>query len=199
MFGISGFELFLILLFGFLIFGPDKLPAMAKTVGKAIAKFRNTQEEMSNVLKNDLYDKDSDQPFKNPLDALNKVGGAVKNASNDSSDMSVSKEEERPRVTRAGSTESFSERKARYERERAARKAAEQLDEGRDKAEVIGVAAAKKVTEAKDSVMKETAVKPAASVSGPASANIPTSTSKVSVKSKSTPKAKTTTDEGRGE
>ena len=29
MFGIGGFELFLILLFGFLIFGPDKLPAMA--------------------------------------------------------------------------------------------------------------------------------------------------------------------------
>ncbi|MEF2672829.1 twin-arginine translocase TatA/TatE family subunit, partial [Adlercreutzia sp.] len=41
MFGIGGFELFLILLFGFLIFGPDKLPAMAKTLGKAIAKFRN--------------------------------------------------------------------------------------------------------------------------------------------------------------
>ena len=34
MFGIGGFELFLILLFGFLIFGPDKLPAMAKTLGR---------------------------------------------------------------------------------------------------------------------------------------------------------------------
>ena len=33
-FGIGGTELFLILLFGFLIFGPDKLPAIAKTVGK---------------------------------------------------------------------------------------------------------------------------------------------------------------------
>ena len=33
MFGIGGFELFLILLFGVLIFGPDKLPAMAKTLG----------------------------------------------------------------------------------------------------------------------------------------------------------------------
>ena len=31
MFGIGGFELFLILLFGFLVFGPDKLPALAKT------------------------------------------------------------------------------------------------------------------------------------------------------------------------
>ena len=51
MFGIGGFELFLILLFGFLIFGPDKLPAMAKTLGKAIAKFRSAQDEMNKVIK----------------------------------------------------------------------------------------------------------------------------------------------------
>lgn len=70
MFGIGGFELFLILLFGFLIFGPDKLPAMAKTLGKAIAKFRNAQEEMTGVLKGEVFDKDADEPFKNPLDAL---------------------------------------------------------------------------------------------------------------------------------
>ena len=69
MFGIGGFELFLILLFGFLIFGPDKLPAMAKTIGKAIAKFRNAQEEMSGVLKGEMvFDKDAEDPFKNPLD-----------------------------------------------------------------------------------------------------------------------------------
>lgn len=65
MFGIGGFELFLILLFGFLIFGPDKLPAMAKTLGKAIAKFRNAQEEMSGVLKGEMvFDKDAEDPFK---------------------------------------------------------------------------------------------------------------------------------------
>ena len=56
MFGIGGFELFLILLFGFLIFGPDKLPAMARTLGKFIAKFRTAQEEMSGVLKNEVFD-----------------------------------------------------------------------------------------------------------------------------------------------
>ena len=39
MFGIGGFELFLILLFGFLIFGPDKLPQLAKTIGMAVQKF----------------------------------------------------------------------------------------------------------------------------------------------------------------
>ena len=68
--GIGGVELFLILLFGFLIFGPDKLPAMAKTLGKAIAKFRNAQEEMSGVLKGEMvFDKDAEDPYKKPLDA----------------------------------------------------------------------------------------------------------------------------------
>ena len=40
MFGIGGFELFIILLFGFLLFGPDKLPEMAKTLGSALRKFK---------------------------------------------------------------------------------------------------------------------------------------------------------------
>ena len=101
MFGIGGFELFLILLFGFLIFGPDKLPAMAKTLGKAINKFRSAQEEMNKVLKTEVYDPTSDEPFKNPLEALSKVGEIGKD----------DKEEK---------TESFSERKARYDKERAA-------------------------------------------------------------------------------
>ncbi len=61
MFGIGGFELFLILLFGFLIFGPDKLPAMAKTLGKAIAKFRSAQDEMNKVIKEEkIFDPDAE-------------------------------------------------------------------------------------------------------------------------------------------
>lgn len=99
MFGIGGFELFLILLFGFLIFGPDKLPAMAKTLGKAIAKFRSAQEEMNKVIKTEVYDPSSDEPFKNPLEALSKVGESAKNLGKDEK------------------SETFSERKARYDKE----------------------------------------------------------------------------------
>lgn len=50
MFGIGGFELFIILLFGFLIFGPDKLPEIARTVGAAIGKFKKAQDEMNQVI-----------------------------------------------------------------------------------------------------------------------------------------------------
>ena len=109
MFGIGANELLIILLFGFLIFGPDKMPAMAKTIGKAISKFRTAQEEMNNVIKNEVYDPSSEDPFSNPLDALSKV---------------------EKKVNREDRGESFTERKARYDRQRAAQKAAKDQAEG---------------------------------------------------------------------
>lgn len=116
MFGIGGFELFLILLFGFLIFGPEKLPDIAKTVGKAIAKFRSAQEEMNGVLKGEVFDKDSDEPFKNPLDMIDNAAAKASKASESAKKTAAQVSEK---------AESFSERKARYDRERAAKKAAE--------------------------------------------------------------------------
>lgn len=103
MFGIGGTELAIILVFAFLIFGPDKLPAIAKTVGQAIAKFREVQGEMSQVVKEEVYDpeKDKDNPFQRPLDKMAQMG--------------------QPQVK----TETFAERKARHDRERAARQAAQ--------------------------------------------------------------------------
>ena len=143
MFGIGSFELFLILLFGFLVFGPDKLPAMAKTLGKAINKFRSAQEEMNKVIKTEVYDPNSDEPFKNPLEALSKVA----EGSDDKKDAKQ---------------ESFSERKAKYDKERAAKKEAEAK-----KAEASGAAAAAAGAAAKasDDAKADAAKKPAAASS----------------------------------
>ena len=124
LFGIGGFELFLILLFGFLIFGPDKLPAIAKTIGQALAKFRSAQEEMNKVIKTEVYDPNSDEPFKNPLDALEKMGNVGKQATSKSSAKPAAKTTTAEKKTEE-KQETFSERKARYEAERAAKKAAE--------------------------------------------------------------------------
>lgn len=55
MFGISGFELLLIALFVLVIFGPDKLPELARTFGKAMRTFKNAQEEMERVIKAEVY------------------------------------------------------------------------------------------------------------------------------------------------
>lgn len=51
MFGIGGTEAFLIAFFALLIFGPDKLPKMARTVGRWYAEFKRAQETMQAQLK----------------------------------------------------------------------------------------------------------------------------------------------------
>lgn len=132
MFGISGTELFLILLFGFLIFGPDKLPEIAKTIGRGIAKFKSAQEDMNSTLQGQIFDPNSDKPFKDPVQALDKLAQKAeekdqKPASGAAAGAAAPATQQR--ATGAGNAvrqESFTERKARYERERAARRAEEE-------------------------------------------------------------------------
>lgn len=119
MFGIGGFELFLILLFGFLIFGPDKLPQLAKTIGMAVQRFRSAQDEMNKVVKTEIYDPMSDKPVKNPLDAIDK-----------DNKQKVEKKE------------SFASRKAKYDKEREDKKKREAANEAAK--EVRAAAAAEK-------------------------------------------------------
>ena len=119
MFGIGGFELFLILLFGFLIFGPDKLPQLAKSIGMAVQKFRSAQDEMNKVVKTEIYDPMSDKPVKNPLDAIDK-----------DNKQKVEKKE------------SFAARKAKYDKEREDKKKREAANEAAK--EVRAAAAAEK-------------------------------------------------------
>ena len=104
MFGIGANELIIILLFAFLIFGPDKLPGAAKTLGQFIAKFRTAQNEMNKVIREEVYDPSAPDPFKKPLDTMQRL------------ENEASKEDR---------GESFTARKARYDQQRAAQKAAE--------------------------------------------------------------------------
>ena len=68
MFGLGGTELAIILLFGFLIFGPDKLPEIARTAGRVIRQFRTAQEQMNKVIKEEVYDPIKDlEPLVNPF------------------------------------------------------------------------------------------------------------------------------------
>ncbi len=56
MFGISSTELMIIVIFGFLLFGPDKLPQMGRTIGRALRQFRETQEKMTSVVQSEVID-----------------------------------------------------------------------------------------------------------------------------------------------
>ena len=111
MFGIGGFEFFLILLFGFLIFGPDKLPEIAKTIGMAVNKFKNAKDEMDGVIREEVFDPNAEEPFKNPARAIDRAHGKVKE-----------------KVARGEHEETFAERKARYDRERAEMKKRAEVD-----------------------------------------------------------------------
>ena len=102
MFGLGGNEIAIILLFGFLVFGPDKLPAMAKTAGQFIGKFRSAQNEMSQMLKEEMADVEASDPLQKPVEAVKKLDKEAQDS---------------------GPKESFTERKARYDKERAQQKA----------------------------------------------------------------------------
>jgi len=58
-FGISGTELVLIAVFALIIFGPDKIPEIARTVGKAVATFKRVQEDTERLIKAEMFSLDS--------------------------------------------------------------------------------------------------------------------------------------------
>lgn len=85
MFGISGTELVIILFFGFLIFGPDKLPQMGKTVGRAIRQFRTASEAANKKFKEQVADpfNDAIAPYKDQIEEHSKPLQEDINAIND--------------------------------------------------------------------------------------------------------------------
>lgn len=118
MFGIGETELVLILLFAFLVFGPDKLPGMGRTLGRALRQFQNAQEGFNKVVRADLLDPAADALHEKP-----KRSEQLKNAASD-----ADRED-------ADHQETFAERRARLKEEReaaekAAAEAAEQTQEG---------------------------------------------------------------------
>ena len=165
MFGISGFELLIILIFGFILVG-DRLPDVAKTLGRAIRTFQSAQRDMSKVIKEDVFDPNAEDPFKDPLAALDKMGGIAKKTGSslagDLNEMASIAKKKKPAASNGAATiatasakgesdetpaqnavsadnaagatanagkeapaETFAERRARYEKERAARLAAQ--------------------------------------------------------------------------
>ena len=102
MFGIGETEFALILIFGFLLFGPDKLPGMGRTIGRGLRQFREAQEGLTKVVKAEVID---------PInDAANGVP-SKKRAVDDDADL--------PDESDRKPTETFAERKARLAAEAA--------------------------------------------------------------------------------
>lgn len=108
-FGIGEGELAIIVVFGFLLFGPDKLPQMGRTIGRAIRQFRETQEKMTAVVQSEIID-----PVSEAASAPVRPKKAA--ATDDDSDA----DEDATETAAPAKKETFAERRARLAAEKAA-------------------------------------------------------------------------------
>ena len=109
MFGIGETELALILIFAFMIFGPDTLPGMGKTLGRALRQFRNAQEGFTQVVQTEIVDP--------AAEAMGDKKPNRKRSEEFEEDADIEGGEGKPAAKRS---ETFAERKARLEAERHA-------------------------------------------------------------------------------
>ena len=124
MFGIGEGELAIIVVFGFLLFGPDKLPQMGRTIGRAIRQFRETQEKMTAVVQSEIID-----PVSETASAPVKPKKAA--ATDDDSDA----DEDAAETTAPAKKETFAERRARLAAEKAASEGAAEGEDAAEEAE----------------------------------------------------------------
>ncbi len=120
MFGIGETELFLIVLFGFLLFGPDKLPGMGRTIGKALRQFRQAQEGFTEVVQSEVMDPLSNAVSEGMGDDPKSKDAAAKRAAAMDEDSDLESADGAPTDRKR---ETFAQRKARLEAEKAKREA----------------------------------------------------------------------------
>lgn len=126
MFGIGEGELAIIVVFGFLLFGPDKLPQMGRTIGRAIRQFRETQEKMTAVVQSEIID-----PVTEAASAPVKPKKA---AVDDDSDA----DEDAAETAAPAKKETFAERRARLAAEKAASEGAAEGEAAAEEPEAEG-------------------------------------------------------------
>jgi len=129
-FGIGEGELAIIVVFGFLLFGPDKLPQMGRTIGRAIRQFRETQEKMTAVVQSEIID-----PVSEAASAPVKPKKAA--ATDDDSDA----DEDAVETAAPTKKETFAERRARLAAEKAASEGAAEGEGTAEETEAEGAEA----------------------------------------------------------
>lgn len=152
MFGIGEGELAIIVVFGFLLFGPDKLPQMGRTIGRAIRQFRETQEKMTAVIQSEIIDPVSE--------AASAPVKPKKTAVDDDSDA----DEDAAETAAPAKKETFAERRARLAAEKAASEGAAEGENAAEESEAEGAepaAAAEPVVEPESAAEPEPELEPA--------------------------------------
>lgn len=159
MFGIGEGELAIIVVFGFLLFGPDKLPQMGRTIGRAIRQFRETQEKMTAVVQSEIIDPVSE--------AASAPVKPKKAAVDDDSDA----DEDAAETVAPAKKETFAERRARLAAEKAASEAAAEGEGAAEGSEAEG-AEAEPAAAAEPAVEPEPAAEPEPEPAEPTTADL---------------------------
>lgn len=160
MFGIGEGELAIIVVFGFLLFGPDKLPQMGRTIGRAIRQFRETQEKMTAVVQSEIID-----PVSEAASAPVKPKKTA--ATDDDSDV----DEDAAETAAPAKKETFAERRARLAAEKAASEAAAEGEGAAEESEAEG-AEAEPAAAAEPAVEPEPAAEPEPEPAEPTTADL---------------------------
>lgn len=160
MFGIGEGELAIIVVFGFLLFGPDKLPQMGRTIGRAIRQFRETQEKMTAVVQSEIID-----PVSEAASAPVKPKKTA--ATDDDSDV----DEDAVETAAPAKKETFAERRARLAAEKAASEAAAEGEGAAEESEAEG-AEAEPAAAAEPAVEPEPAAEPEPEPAEPTTADL---------------------------
>ena len=124
------------MVFGFLLFGPDKLPQMGRTIGRAIRQFRETQEKMTAVVQSEIIDPVSE--------AASAPVKPKKAAVDDDSDA----DEDAIETAAPAKKETFAERRARLAAEKAASEGAAEDENTAEETEAEGAGPAAAVSAA---------------------------------------------------
>nr|WP_273700517.1 twin-arginine translocase TatA/TatE family subunit [Collinsella aerofaciens] len=159
-FGIGEGELAIIVVFGFLLFGPDKLPQMGRTIGRAIRQFRETQEKMTAVVQSEIIDPVSE--------AASAPVKPKKTAVDDDSDA----DEDAAETAAPAKKETFAERRARLAAEKAASEGAAEGEGAADEAEGAEPAEAEPAAAAAATVEPEPAAEPEPEPAEPTTADL---------------------------
>lgn len=160
MFGIGEGELAIIVVFGFLLFGPDKLPQMGRTIGRAIRQFRETQEKMTAVVQSEIIDPVSE--------AASAPVKPKKTAVDDDSDA----DEDAAETAAPAKKETFAERRARLAAEKAASEGAAEGENVAEEPATEGVEPAGAESEATAAVEPEPVADPEPEPAEPTTADL---------------------------
>jgi len=105
MFDVGFAELFLLSLIGLIVLGPERLPAVARTIGGFMRKARASWTSLRNTIESELAEADITAPIKDAADELRRIGKDMNTDLPDFSDIPGFTAENRESTTEKESSE----------------------------------------------------------------------------------------------